>query len=49
MGALMEEDTVRITQAELDELLEDQKKLRALEAGGVDNWSGYYLSLEYED
>ncbi len=27
-------------------LLDDQKKLRALEAGGVDNWEGYAVSLE---
>lgn len=27
-------------------LLRDQRTLQALEAGGVDNWSGYHESLE---
>jgi hypothetical protein len=27
-------------------LLKDQEKLRALEAGGVDNWEGYDESME---
>lgn len=31
---------------EYADLLEDSKKLQALEAGGVDNWEWYDLSLE---
>lgn len=28
------------------QLLRDQRKLRALEAGGVDNWEGYGIAME---
>ena len=38
---------ITISQAEYDELVEDQKILNALRAGGVDNWDGYDDSLEY--
>ncbi len=35
-----------LTEEEYEELLRDQRKLRALEAGGVDNWEWYEASLE---
>jgi hypothetical protein len=35
------EETVTISKKEYDELLEESKKLSALESWGVDNWSGY--------
>lgn len=35
-----------ITQELYENLLADQKKLRALEAAGVDNWDGYEYALE---
>ena len=40
------EPTVTITTKEYESLLEDQKILQALYAGGVDNWEGYSDSLE---
>ena len=39
-------ETVTISRAEYDQLLADQAKLRALEATGVDNWSGYSDAME---
>ncbi|MDQ7731588.1 hypothetical protein QT231_02690 [Halomonas sp. SpR1] len=39
-------ETVTISRAEYDQLLADQAKLRALEAMGVDNWSGYSDAME---
>lgn len=33
--------------AKYDELVEDQKLLRALLAAGVDNWEGYEIALDY--
>lgn len=41
-----EPETVTISRAEYDQLLADQAKLRALEAMGVDNWSGYSDAME---
>lgn len=38
--------TVTITTIEYLRLLDDSKKLAALEAGGVDNWEWYSESLE---
>ncbi|WP_442907300.1 hypothetical protein [Halomonas sp. 59] len=35
-----------MSRAEYDQLLADQAKLRALEAMGVDNWSGYSDAME---
>lgn len=29
-----------------NELIEDQVKLRALEAAGVDNWDGYDIAID---
>lgn len=43
----MEEETVTITKNEYESLLEDAKKLRALEAAGVDNWEGYDIAMDY--
>ena len=36
---------VTISKKEYEQLLEDQAKLQALEAGGVDNWSGYDYAM----
>lgn len=40
------EETVTISKEEYEELLESQKILDALYAGGVDNWEWYDASLE---
>jgi len=37
---------ITISEDKYNELVRDQKKIRALEAGGVDNWEGYDDSLE---
>lgn len=48
MGSLAE--TVTIAKSEYESLLEDRKRLRSLEAAGVDNWSGYDYARElYEE
>tara|TARA_R110001606_G_scaffold64122_2_gene148988 strand:+ start:4904 stop:5515 length:612 start_codon:yes stop_codon:yes gene_type:complete len=39
-------ETVTISRGEYDQLLADQAKLRALEAMGVDNWSGYEAAMQ---
>lgn len=41
-----QEEMVSIPKARYEELLEDQKVLNALRAGGVDNWEWYEASLE---
>ena len=41
----MEED-VTITKKEYEDLLKDQRILRALCGAGVDNWEGYDIALE---
>ena len=46
MGYDGDEETVTIALREYQQLLEDQKVLRALQAGGVDNWEWYDASLE---
>lgn len=38
--------TVEIMATELYDLRRDASKLRALEAAGVDNWSGYETAME---
>lgn len=38
-----------LTETELLELLEDQKRLEALEAYGVDNWGGYEEAMNDEE
>lgn len=35
-----------VTEDEYKQLKRDQKKLRLLEAAGVDNWEGYDCALE---
>lgn len=37
----MADQSVTIWKTEYDELIKDQRKLRALEAAGVDNWEWY--------
>jgi hypothetical protein len=37
---------LEITATELHDLKRDAAKLRALEAAGVDNWSGYEHAME---
>lgn len=44
----MEDETVTISKKEYDELIEDRRILRLLQAGGVDNWEWYDASLEIE-
>lgn len=39
-------ETVTISRGEYDQLLADQAKLRALEAMGVDNWTGYKAAMQ---
>ncbi len=36
--------TILIMQEEYDELIADQKFLRALQAAGVDGWEGYEIA-----
>lgn len=43
---MSEEETVTITKAEYETLLEDQKLLEALQGAGVDNWQGYWDAME---
>lgn len=43
----MEEmETVTISKKAYEELLEDSRKLMALEGAGVDNWQGYDEAME---
>lgn len=37
---------VVVIKKDYDELIKDQKKLRALESAGVDNWDGYDTALD---
>jgi hypothetical protein len=39
-------ETVTISKAEYESLLEDSNKLLALEGAGVDNWEGYDEAME---
>lgn len=39
-------ESVTISKAEYEELLDDQKLLNALQACGVDNWDGYGFALD---
>jgi hypothetical protein len=43
---LAESETITISKDKYEELIKDQAKLRALEAGGVDNWEWYGESLK---
>lgn len=40
------EETVTITKAEYESLLDDRHLLSCLECAGVDNWSGYDYARE---
>lgn len=42
----MSEEMVTIPKKEYEALLDDMRKLSALEVGGVDNWEWYDASLE---
>ena len=46
-GAKIMEEMVTITKDEYESLIEDSKKLNALEIMGVDNWCGYGDAMEY--
>lgn len=37
---------IHLAHRQYKELLEDQNRLRALEAAGVDNWDGYDYALD---
>ena len=41
-----EKDRVAVDKEEYEELVSDQKFLRALEAAGVDGWDGYEVAQE---
>lgn len=40
------DDEVTIPRSQLERLLEAEMKLEALEAAGVDNWSGFEHAME---
>lgn len=40
------EETITISKEEYESLLENSKKLEALESAGVDNWQGYDYAME---
>lgn len=42
-------EMISISKKEYEQLIEDQKWLRALEAAGVDNWEGYDFARESLD
>lgn len=37
---------IELTQEEYNQLIRDQRFLRALEAAGVDNWEGYDIAKD---
>ncbi len=39
-------DTITISRKIYEDLIDDQRLLNALRANGVDNWSGYDLSVD---
>jgi hypothetical protein len=39
-------DRIEINMSRYSELLDKERRLDALEAGGVDNWEGYDFSLD---
>ncbi len=41
-----EEGKVILSRAAYNQLIEDRRELRALHAGGVDNWDYYYDALK---
>jgi hypothetical protein len=42
-----EPEMITISKSEYNKLVTAQKLLNALEANGVDNWEGYYDSIQY--
>lgn len=40
------QENILVPKGEYENLVEDQKRLRALEAAGVDNWEGYEIAFE---
>ena len=42
----MSQETVTITKEAYESLLEDSKRLLALESAGVDNWQGFDYAME---
>ena len=46
---MAEEETVTITKAEYDSLLEDRDWLQCLEAAGVDNWQGFEVAIDIKN
>jgi len=42
-------ETVTIPKAEYDNLIEDRKWLRCLEAAGVDNWEGFDIAIDIQE
>jgi hypothetical protein len=49
MAIPIEIKMIAIPRSEYDQLIEDQKWLRALEAAGVDNWEGIDIARESLD
>lgn len=49
MAASNHNGTWTLTHQEYQELIQDQRKLSALEAAGVDNWEGYGNALREDD
>lgn len=44
---MSQKEMVTITKSEYEELLDDSRKLSALECMGVDNWCGYDEAMQY--
>lgn len=40
------DEVISVSRKKYDRLMEDSKKLQALEAAGVDNWDGYGFAME---
>lgn len=47
MTIYIEDDSVRISKEEYNNLIKARNKLEALESCGVDNWQGYSDAMEY--
>lgn len=43
---MSDKETVTISKAKYDRLIDSERMLRALEDGGVDNWEWYHESLK---
>lgn len=46
---MSESETITILKAHYQELVEDSRFLKALQAAGVDNWEGYSYAFDYLD